>query len=75
MMIRYIKSDLLIIKKSQDIEVEDNVVYYEIYSSKVSIKSSSVKKVENENIVLENNKIISKDNILGAEKISNHSLF
>lgn len=64
----YKKSDLLIIKKSQDIEVEDNVVYYEIYSSKVSIKSSSVKKVENENIVLENNKIISKDNILGTEK-------
>ena len=64
----YKKSDLLIIKKSQDIEVEDNVVYYEIYSSKISIKSSSVKKVENENIVLENNKIISKDNILGTEK-------
>ena len=64
----YKKSDLLIIKKNEDIKVKDNVVYYEIYSSKVSIKSSSIKKIENGNIVLENDKIISKDNILGTEK-------
>ena len=64
----YKKSDLLIIKKNKEININDNIIYYELYGSKVNIKVSSIKKIENNNYVLENNKIITKDEILGNQK-------
>ena len=65
------KSDLLSIKKSDDFKVNDYVFYYDAHGSKVTIKIAQIKKIESvsdqeKTIVLDNELILSSENILGT---------
>ena len=67
------KSDLLVVKKSQDLKEKDYVFYYDTYATKVTVKYAKIKQIktineEEQEINLENDLVLSSENILGSKQ-------
>ncbi len=67
------KSDLLIINKTEELKVDDYVFYYDTYAPKVTVKYAKIKQVEvinneEQEINLDNDLVLSSENILGNRK-------
>ncbi len=67
------QSDLLIIKKTSDYKKGDYVFYYDTYATKITVKYAKVGNVKKINakekeIELDNNLILSSENILGRKQ-------
>ena len=64
-------SDLLSIKKSTNLNLNDYVFYYDTHNAQVTVKIAQIKKIESvsdqeKTIVLDNELILSSENILGT---------
>lgn len=67
------KSDLIIIKKSKNFKKNDYVFYYDTYASITTVKYAKIENVETINedeqeIKLENDLILSSENVLGKKQ-------
>lgn len=67
------KSDLIIIKKSNDYKKGDFVFYYDTYATKITVKYAkigNIKEINNEEqeITLEDDLVLSSENILGKKQ-------
>ena len=67
------ESDLLVVKKSSDYKKGDYVFYYDTYAAKVTVKYAKIENVkiindEEKEIQLENDLILSSENILGKKQ-------
>lgn len=67
------ESDLLIIKKSKDFKKGDYVFYYDTYASITTVKYAKIENItaineEEQEIQLENDLILSSENILGKKQ-------
>lgn len=67
------KSDLLVVEKSNDYKKGDYVFYYDTYAAKVTVKYAKIENVKTINddekeIQLENDLILSSENILGKKQ-------
>lgn len=70
------KSDLLIINKTEDLKQNDYVFYYDTYASKITVKYAKIKNVETINkeekeVQLDNDLVISSENVLGKKQDTN----
>ncbi len=67
------ESDLLIVKKYPDLKVNDYVFYYDTYAATTTVKYAKIKNIEEINneekeVQLENDLILSSENILGRKQ-------
>lgn len=66
------KSDLLLIQKSDNLKENEYVFYYDTYAAKTIVKIAKIKKIESSDdkeiaVVLDNEIILSSENILGTK--------
>lgn len=67
------KSDLLVIKKSNDYKKGDFVFYYDTYATKIAVKYAKIGNIkeinsEEKEITLEDDLVLSSENILGKKQ-------
>lgn len=67
------KSDLLVIKKSNDYKNGDFVFYYDTYATKIAVKYAKIGNIkeinsEEKEITLEDDLVLSSENILGKKQ-------
>ena len=65
-------TDLLVIKKENNLKTNDYVFYYDTYAPNITVKLNKIKNIEKINnteqeIQLENNLVLSSENILGKK--------
>lgn len=69
----YHKSDLLIVKKTEDYQIGDTIFYYDSYNTSAKVKMNKIKNIESVQddyslYTLENDLTINFDSILGTTK-------